>query len=167
MNYSKMEKVYIETLIENDRLKLENELLKSIVLTRENYLEFKKSYNVRVELNKKIEKVKKELQELEERKELLKKEISTNTIIIEKEVKPKKKKNKIKSLMGSKEYKEFRKNILKRDNYCCQECGCKEKLQVHHIKSKSKFPELIMEPDNCITLCIICHSKTDNFFSGR
>ena len=36
--------------------------------------------------------------------------------------------------------------------------------QVHHLKPKSKYPELLMEPSNCITLCITCHSKTDNFF---
>lgn len=63
-----------------------------------------------------------------------------------------------------KEYKEFRKQILKRDNYTCQSCGSKYRLQVHHIKSRKEFPELIMDKDNCITLCISCHSKTENFF---
>lgn len=64
----------------------------------------------------------------------------------------------------TKEYKEFRLRILERDNYKCQECGSSYRLQIHHLKPKSKYPELIMEPSNCITLCITCHSKTDNFF---
>jgi hypothetical protein len=65
-----------------------------------------------------------------------------------------------------KEYEYFRKTILARDNYVCQECGSNYRLQVHHIKSKKMYPELIMEPSNCITLCIVCHSKTSSFFSN-
>lgn len=167
MNYSKMEQVYIETLKENERLKLENEQLKSIVLTRENYLEFKKSYNVRIELDKQIKRVKEELEQLQIKKEFLDNEIKSREFIKEIHIKKPKNKSKIQKILSSKEYKNFRQTILQRDNYCCQECGNTEKLQIHHIKSKSKFPELIMEPDNCITLCITCHSKTDNFFSGR
>lgn len=63
-----------------------------------------------------------------------------------------------------KKYKQFRQEILKRDNFTCQECGSKYRLQVHHIKSRKDYPELIMDKDNCITLCISCHSKTENFF---
>ena len=61
-----------------------------------------------------------------------------------------------------KDYKQFRQEILKRDNFTCQECGSKYRLQVHHIKSRKDYPELIMDKDNCITLCISCHSKTEN-----
>lgn len=63
----------------------------------------------------------------------------------------------------SKEYKEFRKRILKRDNYQCVMCGEIENLQVHHIKPVKDFPELIMEENNAQTLCLICHTKTDSY----
>ena len=63
-----------------------------------------------------------------------------------------------------KNYDNFRKSILERDGYCCQNCGSKYRLQVHHIKSRKQHPELIMDADNCITLCIVCHSQTENFF---
>ena len=69
-------------------------------------------------------------------------------------------------IIKDKEYALFRLNILKRDNYTCKECGSKERLQVHHIKSRKDYPELIMDENNCITLCITCHSKTDNFFTS-
>lgn len=72
--------------------------------------------------------------------------------------------SKINKLTSTKEYKEFRKQILKRDNYICRECGSNYRLQVHHIKSKKEYPELIMNPNNCITLCVVCHSKTENYF---
>ena len=37
-------------------------------------------------------------------------------------------------------------DILKRDHYCCQLCGSKKKLQVHHIKSfKEIFDEILEE----------------------
>lgn len=77
----------------------------------------------------------------------------------------KKKQNKLKNITSSKEYKLFRESILQRDNYKCTMCGSDFRLQVHHIKPKSKYPELIMDKDNCITLCILCHSKTESFFN--
>ena len=76
----------------------------------------------------------------------------------------KRKYNKNKNRIKPQEYNIFRKEILKRDNYTCKNCGSKEKLQVHHIKSRKEFPELIMDKDNCITLCIRCHAETDNYF---
>lgn len=69
-------------------------------------------------------------------------------------------------LRGTKEYKEFRLKILERDNYKCVKCGSTKKLQVHHIKSVKKFPELLMIDDNVQTLCIKCHSETDSYLKG-
>lgn len=50
------------------------------------------------------------------------------------------------------------KAVLKRDNYTCQVCDqYGGHLQVDHIKSWAKYPELRLEPSNCRTLCMACH----------
>lgn len=85
-------------------------------------------------------------------------------IIKYKYVRRKYNKRPVENRVKEKLYKEFRETILKRDNYTCQKCGAKNRLQVHHIKSRKEYPELIMDADNCITLCITCHSQTDNYF---
>ena len=62
------------------------------------------------------------------------------------------------------EYKDWRRDIFIRDEFTCQECGITNiYIEVHHIKSFAKYPELRLEPDNGITLCKSCHSKTDNY----
>ena len=64
------------------------------------------------------------------------------------------------------EYKLFVIDVLKRDNYTCQHChatnshGENVVLQVHHIKSYLSFPDLRLDTDNGITLCIDCHRKS-------
>jgi hypothetical protein len=55
------------------------------------------------------------------------------------------------------EYKEWRMQVFKRDNFTCQECGRKEDLQSHHIKQVSLYPELMFDVDNGRTLCKECH----------
>jgi len=67
----------------------------------------------------------------------------------------------------SPEYKQWRKDVLKRDKYICQECGqVGGKLQAHHIKSFSKYPEFRLVIDNGITLCISCHKKIHPNLNG-
>ena len=44
-----------------------------------------------------------------------------------------------------------RPHILKRDNYECQRCKNKSRLEVHHIKKG------IQTAQNLITLCFKCH----------
>jgi len=57
------------------------------------------------------------------------------------------------------EWNRVRREILERDAFRCQDCGAHKNLCVHHVKDKSKFPELTYEPTNLITLCKSCHVK--------
>lgn len=56
-----------------------------------------------------------------------------------------------------------RKHIILRDKGYCQRCLIKynwineEQLQVHHIKPRIHYPELIFEDSNLITLCKRCN----------
>lgn len=50
-----------------------------------------------------------------------------------------------------------RQYVLKRDNYVCRICGCKEaKFHIHHIETRKTGGNA---PDNLITLCENCHEK--------
>jgi len=81
----------------------------------------------------------------------------------------------------SKQYREWRKKILKRDNYTCQNCGATDKEKILHadhikpfaylinqirdiygniiIEQINEFKEL-WDLNNGRTLCIDCHRKT-------
>lgn len=70
-----------------------------------------------------------------------------------------------KRIRYSMEGNRWRKDVLVRDNYTCQICGEKDlsKLEIHHIKSFAKYPELRLDINNGKTLCESCHWKTDNW----
>ena len=54
--------------------------------------------------------------------------------------------------------REMQKKVFERDDYTCQ--ICEERgvdLQVDHIQSWAKYPELRFEMDNCRTVCMSCH----------
>ena len=61
-------------------------------------------------------------------------------------------------------YKQWRKNVKKRDKHICQWPCCKEKnkLQAHHIQKWSDFPGLRYHIDNGITLCKYHHDLIKN-----
>ena len=58
-------------------------------------------------------------------------------------------------------YKDFRKDVLKRDKGKCRMPGCGKKisLQVHHIKKWSRASALRYDTSNGITLCRKCHDS--------
>lgn len=50
-----------------------------------------------------------------------------------------------------------RETVLKRDGYCCAECGSTDRLEVHHIHHRSDGGT--DDPENLITLCMKCHAE--------
>ena len=67
-------------------------------------------------------------------------------------------------LRNSKEYHYWRSSVFERDRYTCQNCGDSKggNLQAHHLRAFSRFPQLILEISNGVTLCKRCH---DTFHS--
>lgn len=60
--------------------------------------------------------------------------------------------------MVSFEYVNWKKYILKRDNYTCQCCNKKGgSLNVHHIFNYADNPDKRIDVDNGICLCEECH----------
>lgn len=60
---------------------------------------------------------------------------------------------------NSKEVREWRKRVLKRDNNECVHCGAAENIQAHHIIDWAELEETRTAIDNGITLCVDCHAK--------
>jgi 5-methylcytosine-specific restriction endonuclease McrA len=57
--------------------------------------------------------------------------------------------------LASVPYARLRKEILARDNWQCQACGCLKNLDVHHLRRRSALGEDL--ETNLITLCRECH----------
>jgi len=67
-----------------------------------------------------------------------------------------------KKLRRGSSYRNFRIEVFKKDNYKCQNCGSKKQLEIHHIKSVNKYPQLSKSIPNGLTLCKKCHSDVDS-----
>lgn len=69
----------------------------------------------------------------------------------------------IQKALSSKRWKSMRSYVIHRDGGHCQRCRIKfglindEQLQVHHIKPRIEYPELMYEEENLITLCKTCN----------
>ena len=67
--------------------------------------------------------------------------------------------------LKTQKWQNFRKQILFRDGGYCQRCKVKfnilnyDNLEVHHIKSRRDYPELMFDEENCITLCELCNNE--------
>jgi len=59
----------------------------------------------------------------------------------------------------SKELAAWRSAVFVRDGWRCCKCESNDDIQAHHIKHFATHPELRLDVDNGITLCIDCHSK--------
>jgi 5-methylcytosine-specific restriction endonuclease McrA len=70
-------------------------------------------------------------------------------------------------LRFSKEYRHWRKVVLKRDGGKCRECGTTEGLQVHHIIPMSECLEIYDLPMNGVTLCKKHHFENDEAWNGK
>ena len=62
------------------------------------------------------------------------------------------------------EWRALRKEVLKRDGYCCCQCGATAAesgfpLEIHHIIPPKGNKELFFDINNCVTLCKVCHSR--------
>lgn len=55
------------------------------------------------------------------------------------------------------EYEALRRQVLERDGWRCQSCGCQRDLHVHHVTSRSQLGHDASE--NLITLCAACHLR--------
>lgn len=68
-------------------------------------------------------------------------------------------------LISCTKWRNLRLRIIQRDNAMCQRCYHKfgrintEELQVHHIKPRTKYPELTYDPKNLVTLCGTCNRQ--------
>lgn len=68
---------------------------------------------------------------------------------------------------NSMEYRNWRTEVFKRDDYTCQFCGEKGgNLNAHHIRPFALFSQLRFDISNGITLCEGCH-KTTPFFGRK
>lgn len=54
-------------------------------------------------------------------------------------------------------YRQWRSEVLSRDNRTCQFCASRKNLTAHHIVAASVDPDLRYEIRNGITLCRNCH----------
>lgn len=86
----------------------------------------------------------------------------------------------ISSLRNTKEYLLWRKNVVQRDQFTCQQCGSCKNLQAHHIvplkdiclKYANDFDTIrhsleFNDISNGITLCFDCHSKIHPWMKDR
>jgi hypothetical protein len=58
---------------------------------------------------------------------------------------------------GSREYLQWKNDILKKYNSKCVLCNSLDRIDVHHILPYKKYPHFAIHPENGVTLCYDCH----------
>lgn len=56
-------------------------------------------------------------------------------------------------------YLTWRKLILNRDMNRCQLCGNDQHLNIHHVTPVRFAPEMILDVNNGVTVCVKCHKS--------
>jgi thymidylate synthase (FAD) len=56
----------------------------------------------------------------------------------------------------------YRNQIYKKYNYCCNNCGCSGKLELHHVVPVYQNKDLAYNIENIVPLCKICHKLIHN-----
>lgn len=91
-----------------------------------------------------------------------------------------------KAFYNSKEWKRKREKILERDHYECQECrerlrvaaargkrlyGKDAKIrratEVHHKKELKDYPQLRLDDENLVSLCVKCHNDKHGRYTKK
>lgn len=62
---------------------------------------------------------------------------------------------------------EWRKSVMERDRFTCQDCGTNGYLQAHHIIPFSEDYSRAFDVDNGKTVCVSCHEKIHGRFIGK
>lgn len=63
------------------------------------------------------------------------------------------------SAKRTEEYRQWRIMVFRRDHFTCVACLSKDKIEAHHLKPFSEFPEIRFDVDNGATLCRPCHNQ--------
>ncbi|MGG3892029.1 NUMOD3 domain-containing DNA-binding protein [Metabacillus fastidiosus] len=61
-------------------------------------------------------------------------------------------------IRNSQEYLDWKISVFKKDNYTCQCCGSKNKLEAHHIENFSEHEDKRFDVNNGLTMCTYCHN---------
>lgn len=65
----------------------------------------------------------------------------------------------VRGIRRSPEYYQWRKAVLERDKYICQDCKTTGEVDAHHIQSILDKPKLVFDIGNGLTLCEDCHHR--------
>lgn len=58
------------------------------------------------------------------------------------------------------QYSEWRASVFERDSFTCSDCGVVGgELNAHHIKAYAEYPDLRLDINNGVTLCVNCHKN--------
>ncbi len=79
--------------------------------------------------------------------------------------------NNLMKFYNCKEWRSLSKETMIKNNNECQTCKSKGKYKkaenVHHIKEVKEHPELALEPDNLMCLCIPCHNEVHDRYDNK
>lgn len=72
----------------------------------------------------------------------------------------------VQELRKTRQYQQWRKGVLERDNYTCVACRSDKTLHVHHVLPWAFYAAERLKATNGITLCRACHYTTHHGSEG-